>query len=190
MPNPRISVNQKFTNPILQAFNLEARSVFLSWRGAKYPPDTRFLLVKAEIEPLRFEDVYEGFEPEKTVENLKPNHKYQFILKICHGSDALTIDELDVQTPDETLVQKAIFQLIRSVTEGDAARVAAIFREYRNQIPVDTNDKSGRTILMIACQRGDLDIVKILLDRGANPVAITGSGKVGCCVLLMDSRYF
>lgn len=178
MPNPRISVNQKFANPILQAFNLEARSVFLSWRTAKYPSDTRFLLVKAEIEPLRFEDVYEGCEPEKTVENLKPAHKYQFILKICHGTDALTIDELDLVTPDETAVQKSVFQLIRAVTEGDAARVAAIFREYRNQITVETNDRSGRSILMIACQRGDLDIVKTLLDRGANPLATTGSGKV------------
>jgi hypothetical protein len=178
MPHPRISINQKFTNPILKAFNIEARSVFLSWRGGKYPPDTRFSLVKAELEPLRFEDVYEGCSPEKTIENLKPNNKYRFILKICHGDDALTIDELDLVTPDETVIQKSVFQLIRSVTEGDSARVAAIFREFRGQINVETNDRSGRTLLMIACQKGDLDTVKLLLDRGANPMTMTGSGKV------------
>ena len=184
MPHPRISINQKFTNPILKAFNIEARSVFLSWRGGKYPPDTRFSLVKAELEPLRFEDVYEGCSPEKTIENLKPNNKYRFILKICHGDDALTIDELDLVTPDETVIQKSVFQLIRSVTEGDSARVAAIFREFRGQINVETNDRSGRTLLMIACQKGDLDTVKLLLDRGANPMTMTGSGKVSVSFLL------
>lgn len=132
----------------MQSFNLEARSVFLSWKLGKFPPNTKFLLIKAQIEPLIFEDVYTGTECERLVENLKPSTKYQFILKIT--ADPLTaIDDIEVETPDETAVQKAIFHLIRAVSEKDPAKVGSIFREFRNQIPVETCDRSGRSLLMV-----------------------------------------
>lgn len=88
--------------------------------------------------------------------------------------------EIDISTLSETPLQKSLFALLRAVAESDYARVQATFVEYGKQIPADSRDKSGRTLLMIACQTGSVDIMKCLFENGADCRATTGAGISRC----------
>jgi ankyrin repeat protein len=86
-------------------------------------------------------------------------------------------------------VSKAIIQLLRSIQDCDSVRVASILTEFGNQIPIDTTDKSGRTLLMLACQQGDLEIVKVLVQHGANTSSATLAGKTPVSIAISAGHF-
>lgn len=60
-------------------------------------------------------------------------------------------------------------ELLDAVRKGDAAAVKALLDQG---VPVDTKYRYDRTALSFAADRGNVEIVKLLLDRGADPDAL------------------
>ncbi len=57
---------------------------------------------------------------------------------------------------------------------GDTGTVTALVRS--EGVPVDSRDAEGRTPLMIAAGSGELEMVFVLLDLGADPVLVDQGG--------------
>jgi uncharacterized protein len=87
------------------------------------------------------------------------------------------------------MVNKAQSQLIRAIQESDHAKLSSILVEFDKQLSVETVDKNGRTLLMNACQLGDLDSVKVLIDYGSNTNASTQAGKTPISIAV-SAGYF
>ena len=60
-------------------------------------------------------------------------------------------------------------ELLDAVRKGDAAAVKALLDQG---VPVDTKYRYDRTALSFAADRGHVEIVKVLLERGADPDAV------------------
>ncbi|GFS50447.1 ankyrin repeat domain-containing protein 29 [Trichonephila inaurata madagascariensis] len=69
--------------------------------------------------------------------------------------------------------------LHRAALKGD---VELLRRTLDAGIPVDSRDKEGTTALILACRYNHYDCAKLLLERGADPLAqrLTGSGSSLC----------
>ena len=73
--------------------------------------------------------------------------------------------------------------LIQAATYGDIANVRKYLDLGAN---IEVKDYRGLTSLQIACARGHLDVVRLLLDRGANIEA--AGGNTGQTSLIMASE--
>lgn len=56
--------------------------------------------------------------------------------------------------------------LFKYITLGDEFRIRELLR---TRVDVNTHDVNGLTPLMVSAQKGNIRIVKLLLDAGANP---------------------
>jgi ankyrin repeat protein len=185
--------------PSLKALGITCRSVNLQWLTDKDDWKTQyakglFQITKAELDILKFEVVYEGDESTFEVMNLKPNTLYRFILRFADRRETPLIwsqekSEIEVKTDDETLLNKTVTQIIRSIQESDSAKVKSILDEFGSQISAETTDKTGRTLLMIACQLGDLEIVKALVQHGASITATTMAGKTPLSMAITGGHF-
>jgi uncharacterized protein len=64
-----------------------------------------------------------------------------------------------------TLNQQLDRQLTEAVASGDVALVKTLLDEGAN---LDGTSKSGATLLMLAANRGHLEVVKLLIEKGAD----------------------
>jgi hypothetical protein len=191
--------NLPYRIPSMKASGITCRSVSLQWLIDKEDWKTPyakglFQITKAELDVLKFEVVYEGDECNCEVINLKPNTTYKFILRFAERRDSPLIwshenSEIEVKTDDETLLNKTIIQIIRSIQESDYSKVKSILDEFGSQISAETTDKTGRTLLMIACQQGELEIVKALVQHGANITATTMAGKTPLSMAITGGHF-
>jgi ankyrin repeat protein len=97
----------------------------------------------------------------------------------ANGTDYNSVvTDIDVaEEGDPALAQTVIeashkFQLCRLLRETPASKpndIAAITALLDKGCPIDIKDENDRTALMYACIDKDFPLVKLLLDRGANP---------------------
>ncbi|XP_072170316.1 protein fem-1 homolog A-like [Diadema setosum] len=62
--------------------------------------------------------------------------------------------------------------LAKAMVEGELASLESIqnyFASHTDEVVIDVTAPDGRTALMIACEKGQGDIVRFLLEKGANP---------------------
>ncbi|RKO83628.1 ankyrin repeat-containing domain protein [Blyttiomyces helicus] len=160
-----------------------ARTAQASWPvPAQNSPWTRFQLsVTDDLEP-RWEIAYEGASASTEVRDLKPETRYRLRLRAAvpgmadgvWGKEAV---EVFFVTTDESLNVRLTAQILRAVGINDAVAVDALLSEHAAQISLETRDRYGKTLLMIACQTGTPEIVNKLLRAGASANATTRSGK-------------
>ncbi|KAJ3117692.1 hypothetical protein HK098_006135 [Nowakowskiella sp. JEL0407] len=167
-----------------------------------------YQLMKTEVSDPSFEIIYEGISREFRLDGLTPSTKYRFRLRLKPFFDPLlnqpqnqthlqpskkpAMDlplveydwsrqyaQIEVCTTDETLINKALNQLVRYVQDPavQPSLVAAILAQYGREINMETRDKYGKTLLMIACQSGNPDVISLLIEYGASMSATTQSGK-------------
>ncbi|KAJ3370309.1 hypothetical protein HDU91_006309 [Kappamyces sp. JEL0680] len=166
------------TRYYLETTDVDARACNISWQQADLAEGSIFKVITSEFPSMKSTDTYQGPLFKTCAENLKPQTKYKICLKVKTSDGSFRqIDECELITTDESALQKAIYNLIRAITESEVLKVSSILKEYGRQINNETRDRQGRTLLMIACQHGDLDITNQLLDRGADPNATTLAGK-------------
>lgn len=65
-------------------------------------------------------------------------------------------------------------ELLAAAASGDAAKATSVLDQHAAMI--DERDSAGRTPLMLAVEQGQLDLVRILLGRGADPNAADQAG--------------
>ncbi|KAI8925470.1 ankyrin repeat-containing domain protein [Entophlyctis helioformis] len=166
--------------PVLKVTTVQARSVDVIWTYGNRDPRYLFSglsyqLSRAEAEALNFE----------------PTTKYRFKLRIAFTSTlnsgakdcwSKTYSEVEASTTDESVLVKVTAQLTRAVIEADSAKVGAILNEHGKQLSMETRDKNGKTLLMLACQSGSAEIVRMLLNAGASTSATTRSGKTALSI--------
>ncbi|KAI9327153.1 ankyrin repeat-containing domain protein [Zopfochytrium polystomum] len=169
--------------PLLLLSNSTARSMTLSWSfrpDYSPPPGTLVQLVKSENGDPEYKIVYEGTDRKFVVENLKPETEYAFKLRVWRKDEnaySKTYAEVSGSTTDEREVNKAEHLLIRAVNENDENTAVALISKYKGQLNIEARDKSGRSLLMIACQKGSGGLVSALLRANALPTATTASHK-------------
>ena len=61
-----------------------------------------------------------------------------------------------------------IGKVIFAVKNQDYSVLEKVFAELGGNIDIDTREKHGNTLLILACQRGDKKLAKFLLRRGAS----------------------
>ena len=76
-------------------------------------------------------------------------------------------------------------RLLLASERGDLAEVERILDTFGNDF-IETRDASGRTSLMLASTHGHIEIVKLLLEKGADVNAV---GKYGNLMLCPSKRY-
>ncbi|EGF79899.1 hypothetical protein BATDEDRAFT_35226 [Batrachochytrium dendrobatidis JAM81] len=182
--------------PVLKVISTQARSADVVWtygnRDPRYLfPGLTYQVSKAEANALNFEVAYEGEEPMFVLTDLKPLTKYKFKLRITFtkwletGKKDIwskTYSEAEASTTDESTVVKATAQLTRAIIEADVAKSTSILNEHGQQISMESRDKNGKTILMLACQSGSGEMVRLLLQRGASTHSTTRSGKTALSI--------
>lgn len=75
-----------------------------------------------------------------------------------------------------------LFQFIPYYGQGDPANDSTVRATLRN-LPIediDLRDENGNTLLLMACQYRSEDLVRIMLNKGADPNALNASGA--CCL--------
>jgi len=83
---------------------------------------------------------------------------------------------------DDVNALEILFQYIAYYGQGDSAN-DSIVRGTLAGLPmeeIDSKDAYGNTLLLLACQYGCEDLIRIMLKKGANPNATNGSGA--CCL--------
>jgi radical SAM superfamily enzyme YgiQ (UPF0313 family) len=60
-------------------------------------------------------------------------------------------------------------QFIKAIVTRDVAKCTTILQEYGRDISLETRDKTGKTMLMIAAQSGSDDICRMVIKAGASP---------------------
>lgn len=121
-----------------------------------------------------FGNVYSGFAKSHVFEGLEPQMQYRYRLRKRNNvSDSLWSVVITVNT---TRKPKTSEDLIKAVSHQDLEKVDVILQEL-NQVVIDSPDKYGLSPLMTAAQQGSVDVVKKLLDYGADVKFRNTSGK-------------
>jgi uncharacterized protein len=90
-----------------------------------------------------------------------------------------SVSSINFNDPDDR------FQVYDWVEAGDVEQIRRLLEEYK--MPVDIEiDEEGSTPLIIAAYYGHLDIVKLLIDAGANANYATPSGDTPLKSALQD----
>lgn len=58
---------------------------------------------------------------------------------------------------------------LKAIGMGDLAKVTSILNEFGKDLSLETRDKSGKTLLMVAAQSGFDEICRLLILHGASP---------------------
>lgn len=86
------------------------------------------------------------------------------------------------ETEEEMKPMQILFQFIPYYNQGDPANVDSIVRASLSSLSIeeiDSLDDYGNTLLILACQYKCEDLVRIMLNKGADPNAINYSGVCG-----------
>ncbi|KAJ3331896.1 Fibronectin type 3 and ankyrin repeat domains protein 1 [Blyttiomyces sp. JEL0837] len=176
------------TLPMLNIIKVSARSVEMSWAfhpDYTPPPGLVYQLVKSENGDPDYVTAYEGSERRVVIEGLKPLADYHFKLRVWDSpSEDFSKDysEIKITTTDESQLIKIEFQLFRAVNENNVQMVETLLSENGRDINIESRDKSGRTMLMLACQKGTYDLIETLLNHGALPTSATASNKTALSI--------
>ncbi|KAI8808691.1 ankyrin repeat-containing domain protein [Cladochytrium replicatum] len=154
---------------------------------APQPGEWTYQLSRAANDDPVFDIVFEGSHNEIKVDGLTPSTRYRFKLRIrpaaANGVDwSRQYAQAECQTTDESQLQKAVSQLLRATQEGNAILVAQLLSQYGRELNMETRDRFGKSLLMIACQNGNAEVVKLLIDNGASMAATTQSGKTALSI--------
>jgi len=84
------------------------------------------------------------------------------------GSQAPTPTPLPIPTPS------SVEALFRSIADGD---FDAFSRFINDGVHVSTRNKLGETLLYVAAEKGQLEIAKLLIAKGADAKALTPNGE-------------
>jgi len=93
--------------------------------------------------------------------------------------DAVVDDDDDDEEDASPL--DILFQFIPYYGQGDPTNDATV-RAYLTSLSlgeIDTKDEYGNTLLLLACQYGCDDLVRIMLNKGGDPNAVNSSGASG-----------
>ncbi|KAI9188477.1 ankyrin repeat-containing domain protein [Polychytrium aggregatum] len=123
---------------------------------------------------------YEGADQKVTVAGLNPLTTYTFKLKFRFSEAEewhKTSVEGSASTTDENLVTKVTTQLLRAIQDNNDSAVSQILFQHSKIINLDSRDKYGKTLLMVACQNPNTAVVTTLLRYGASTISTTQSGK-------------
>ncbi|KAJ1557371.1 hypothetical protein HK405_000096, partial [Cladochytrium tenue] len=143
-------------------------------------------VVRAEAGDPQFAVAYEGAAARGgfVLEGLRPETAYVVRLRVRRRDEApngggfsAEYAEATFRTGDETEIGRAEQTLVRAVTEGDEATVVSVLARHGHELNLEVRDRQGRTMLMVACQRGSAAIATALLQAGADANARTASGK-------------
>jgi ankyrin repeat protein len=63
-------------------------------------------------------------------------------------------------------------QFLKSVAIGDLVKASSILNEYGKELSLESRDKTGKTLLMVACQSGFDEIVKMLILAGSSTTGV------------------
>jgi hypothetical protein len=83
------------------------------------------------------------------------------------AQDAHTVDD-DAKDHHDKDGSISIFDFWQAVVEGDASRVAAFLKEYPDFLD-EVDSENGWSGLHLAARRNRIDIVRLLLEEGADP---------------------
>ncbi|XP_032219322.2 fibronectin type 3 and ankyrin repeat domains protein 1 [Nematostella vectensis] len=123
-----------------------------------------------------FGKVYSGFSTSNVFEGLEPSTDYRY--RIRCKNDAGNSAWSSVITVRTTKKPKTNEDLHKAVAKKDVQAVIKVLEEFgpRWQL-IDSPDKFGLSPLMVASQKGYVDIVKALLERNADVNYQNISGK-------------
>ena len=112
---------------------------------------------------------------------------------VSYGNNLLGVSELD-QTVNQLKMDRSslvmrthmlsyqkrqrmnpVDQMIHAVQEDKINELEELFMIYPNSL-IDSRDSSNNTLLLIASKTGSLEIVQLLLNKGANPNSINDQG--------------
>ncbi|XP_044153104.1 fibronectin type 3 and ankyrin repeat domains protein 1 [Bufo gargarizans] len=139
------------------------------------PPNTRcrFSIEEEDVKTHMYGTIYCGYSKRHVVEGLEPITSYRFRLKVTgHDGEYAYSPAVTVSTTREPMTGE---HLHRAVNMNDEAAVLKILQN--GHVKANIPDKLGFTPLMVAAQRGDLRIVQLLIDHGADINQVNGSGK-------------
>ncbi|XP_071947978.1 uncharacterized protein [Antedon mediterranea] len=119
-------------------------------------------------------NVYTGYAKRTVISSLEATSLYRYRLRVTndHGSSEFS-PVVTVSTTKEPLTADHLHRAILLTVDID--KVIAVLET--GEVWVDTPDKFGFTPLMNAAQKGHKDIVKVLIEYGADVNAQTSSGK-------------
>ncbi|KAI9101701.1 ankyrin repeat-containing domain protein [Phlyctochytrium arcticum] len=168
--------------PIPRVVFTTPRGLVVEWLGDVKLSGIKFQLSRAEADEIDFMVVYEGAETSYEINDLKPKTGYRLKLRV-RGSDDYEDDwskeftEATGTTTDETISTRLVTQLFRAISNNDAKVMDDIIKKHPKELHLEARDRYGKTMLMNACQAASGSIVKLLLQAGALPTAITRVGK-------------
>lgn len=120
-----------------------------------------------------FGTVYVGYAHQHIIDGLEPLRVYKFRLKMSNSDgDSVFSPIISVCTANEPYNGN---HLHKAVTSSDQDYLTKILAS--GEVSIEAADKLGYTPLMNASQRGHLDIIKMLLEHGADVQAQNSSGK-------------
>eukprot|EP01041_Mallomonas_annulata_P007974 gene7974-16322_t len=93
------------------------------------------------------------------------------------GEENTSLDDDNDADPMEIL-----FQFIPYYGQGDSANDSTVRATLKSLLvdDIDSRDENGNTLLLLACQYRCEDLVRIMLNKGADPNAFNDSGA--CCL--------
>ncbi|KAI8853920.1 ankyrin repeat-containing domain protein [Chytridium lagenaria] len=155
------------------------------------PKPVIYYLSRAEGDDPEYEKVYEGTYMKTVVDNLKPQTTYRFKLRVyLPDKDAFSKDfsEAVATTSDESHLGKITLHLFHAVQDDDSTRAEQILKEYGKDVNVESRDKYGKTLLMMACQSGSRSLVWTLLRYGALTTSTTRSNKTPLSIAVSNAN--
>ncbi|KAK3727511.1 hypothetical protein QZH41_018374 [Actinostola sp. cb2023] len=169
-PNPPV-VGKVTHNSIELYWNLPEQAP--SHKGDDRP---RYCIQEEEIgsRSKGFGNVYAGYANSYVFSGLEPRTQYRYRLRCInnHGNSAWSV----IVTVTTTRKPKTSEDLAKAVAKRDLETVANILPELSWQA-VDSPDKFGISPLMVAAQKGYVDIAQTLLDNKADVHFQNSSGK-------------
>lgn len=157
-------------------------SIELYWKApeashqGKGDSRVRYCVQEEELGPKSkgFGNVYSGYSTMNVFNGLEARTQYRYRLKCMNdfGSSAWS-PVVTVSTTKKPLTSE---DLQRAVTKGDVETVKSILPGLSWQA-VDSPDKFGLSPLMVAAQRGYVDVARVLLESSADVNFQSSSGK-------------